>query len=83
MFPSRRRQGARKWTSISSSPNERQPRIAMDDAKLEELARSIRVNGIIQPILVRRRATLSNHRRRTAVARGSARRVAQGPRGDP
>ena len=36
------------------SPNEQQPRLQMDDGKLEELARSIRANGIIQPILVRR-----------------------------
>lgn len=36
------------------SPNEQQPRLQMDDAKLEELAQSIRTNGIIQPILVRR-----------------------------
>lgn len=36
------------------SPNEQQPRIQMDDARLEELSQSIRVNGIIQPILVRR-----------------------------
>jgi ParB family chromosome partitioning protein len=36
------------------SPNEQQPRVQMDDAKLEELAQSIRANGIIQPILVRR-----------------------------
>src|SRR4029434_1834332 len=36
------------------SPNERQPRLTMDDARLEELAQSIKTNGIIQPILVRR-----------------------------
>jgi len=36
------------------SPNDQQPRVQMDDAKLEELAQSIRANGIIQPILVRR-----------------------------
>jgi ParB family transcriptional regulator, chromosome partitioning protein len=36
------------------SPNERQPRLQMDESKLEELAQSIRTNGIIQPILVRR-----------------------------
>jgi ParB family transcriptional regulator, chromosome partitioning protein len=36
------------------SPNEQQPRVQMDDAKLEELADSIRANGIIQPIVVRR-----------------------------
>lgn len=36
------------------SPNEQQPRIHMEDAKLEDLAQSIRANGIIQPIVVRR-----------------------------
>ena len=36
------------------SPNEQQPRLHMDDARLEELAQSIKANGIIQPILVRR-----------------------------
>jgi ParB family chromosome partitioning protein len=35
-------------------PNEFQPRGAMDPAGLEELARSIRSNGVIQPIVVRR-----------------------------
>ena len=35
-------------------PNPRQPRVHIDQAPLEELAQSIRVNGIIQPILVRR-----------------------------
>jgi ParB family chromosome partitioning protein len=36
------------------APSDQQPRIQMDDGKLEELAQSIRANGIIQPILVRR-----------------------------
>ena len=36
------------------SPNEQQPRVQMDDEKLAELAESIRANGIIQPIVVRR-----------------------------
>lgn len=36
------------------SPNDAQPRGQMDDARLEDLARSIRSNGIIQPIIVRR-----------------------------
>jgi ParB family chromosome partitioning protein len=36
------------------APNEQQPRLQMDDGRLEELAQSIRSNGIIQPILVRR-----------------------------
>lgn len=39
------------------SPNEQQPRVQMDDAKLGELAESIRTNGIIQPIVVRRVGT--------------------------
>lgn len=36
------------------SPNERQPRLRMDDARLAELTQSIKANGVIQPILVRR-----------------------------
>jgi ParB family chromosome partitioning protein len=36
------------------APNPRQPRVQMDQAPLDELAQSIRVNGIIQPIVVRR-----------------------------
>jgi ParB family chromosome partitioning protein len=35
-------------------PNRFQPRAQMDDARLEDLARSIRTNGVIQPIVVRR-----------------------------
>jgi ParB family chromosome partitioning protein len=35
-------------------PNQQQPRVQMDDERLEELAQSIKANGIIQPILVRR-----------------------------
>jgi ParB family transcriptional regulator, chromosome partitioning protein len=35
-------------------PNRFQPRTSMDDAKIEELARSIRSHGIIQPIVVRK-----------------------------
>lgn len=35
-------------------PNSFQPRRHMDDASLEELARSIKSNGVIQPIVVRR-----------------------------
>jgi ParB family chromosome partitioning protein len=36
------------------SPNDQQPRLSMDDGKLDELASSIKTNGVIQPILVRR-----------------------------
>jgi ParB family chromosome partitioning protein len=35
-------------------PNPFQPRTAIDDEKIEELARSIRSNGVIQPIVVRK-----------------------------
>lgn len=37
-------------------PSEFQPRLHMDDAALDELARSIRASGVIQPIVVRRMA---------------------------
>jgi len=36
------------------SPNEFQPRAVVDDERLQELAQSIRTNGVIQPIVVRR-----------------------------
>jgi ParB family chromosome partitioning protein len=36
------------------SPNEHQPRHHFEDGRLDELARSIKANGIIQPIVVRR-----------------------------
>ena len=36
------------------TPNDFQPRVLVDDARLQELARSIKANGIIQPIVVRR-----------------------------
>jgi ParB family chromosome partitioning protein len=36
-------------------PNPLQPRQQFDDVKLDELAQSIRVNGLIQPVVVRRR----------------------------
>jgi ParB family transcriptional regulator, chromosome partitioning protein len=35
-------------------PNKFQPRTHMDDERIEELSRSIRANGIIQPIVVRK-----------------------------
>ncbi len=35
-------------------PNRYQPRAHIDDARLDDLARSIRANGVIQPIVVRK-----------------------------
>lgn len=36
------------------TPNPSQPRAHIDEARLEELAQSIRANGVIQPLIVRR-----------------------------
>jgi ParB family chromosome partitioning protein len=36
------------------TPNDFQPRVHVDDARLEELAQSIKANGVIQPIIVRK-----------------------------
>src|SRR5882762_8167704 len=36
------------------APNDFQPRVSADDSRLQELAESIKANGIIQPIVVRR-----------------------------
>ncbi|HXD18788.1 MAG TPA: ParB/RepB/Spo0J family partition protein [Vicinamibacterales bacterium] len=48
------RQGAIEIDIDLIAPNDRQPRAHVDDAKLEELARSIKENGVIQPILVQK-----------------------------
>jgi ParB family chromosome partitioning protein len=39
------------------TPNPFQPRTVMDESKIDELARSIRSNGVIQPIVVRKAGT--------------------------
>src|SRR5262245_23949608 len=36
------------------TPNDFQPRVVVDDARLQDLAQSIKSNGVIQPIVVRR-----------------------------
>jgi len=36
------------------APNPQQPRTHIDESRLEELAQSIRANGVIQPLIVRR-----------------------------
>src|SRR3989442_14853125 len=72
------------------APNEDQPRLQMDDARLEALARSIKANGVIQPILVRRAGDgnriIAAERRWRAARRGGlpkgpvlGRDVAAGP----
>jgi ParB family chromosome partitioning protein len=60
-------------------PNRYQPRGPMDDARLDDLARSIRSNGVIQPIVVRRLdATTAGGRERYQIIAGERRwRAAQ------
>ena len=55
--PAPPRQGPLEVDIDLLAPSDQQPRLAMDDGKLEELAQSIRANGIIQPILVRKTGT--------------------------
>jgi ParB family chromosome partitioning protein len=61
------------------SPNDHQPRLRMDDSKLEELTQSIKANGIIQPILVRRDGQafriIAGERRWRAAQRAGLQRV--------
>lgn len=61
------------------SPNDQQPRMHMDDARLEELTQSIKSNGIIQPILVRREGQgyriIAGERRWRAAQRAGLHRV--------
>lgn len=61
------------------TPNRVQPRTFFDEAKLEELAQSIRENGIVQPILVRRTAggfeLVAGERRWRATQRAGLARI--------
>lgn len=58
MLPKARADGAQGFTLPIEDvhPNRAQPRSRFDDAKLDELAASIREVGILEPILVRKRA---------------------------
>jgi ParB family chromosome partitioning protein len=60
-------------------PNRAQPRLHMDETRLDELARSIKANGVIQPILVRRAGTtyeiIAGERRWRAAQRAGLARV--------
>src|SRR4029453_11423008 len=77
--PEPARQGVVEVDIDLLAPNEHQPRVQMDDAKLEELAQSIRNNGIIQPILVRRTGStyriIAGERRWRAAQRAGLQRV--------
>jgi ParB family chromosome partitioning protein len=59
-------------------PNRFQPRTTMDDTRIEELARSIKSNGVIQPIVVRKAdqgfEIIAGERRWRAPRREDARR---------
>jgi ParB family chromosome partitioning protein len=73
------RQGTTEVDIDLLAPNEQQPRGQLDDARLEDLARSIRANGIIQPILVRRAGTgyriIAGERRWRAAQRAGLHKV--------
>ena len=59
-------------------PNQYQPRGPIDAAKLEELSRSIKANGVIQPIVVRRIESAIGGRDRYQIIAGERRwRAAQ------
>jgi ParB family transcriptional regulator, chromosome partitioning protein len=61
------------------APNPSQPRSDIDEQRLEELAQSIRVNGVLMPILVRRAGTryeiVAGERRWRAAQRAGLLRV--------
>jgi ParB family transcriptional regulator, chromosome partitioning protein len=77
--PESPRHGAMEVDIDLLAPNEQQPRLHMDDVKLEELAASIKANGIIQPILVRRTGEtyriIAGERRWRAAQRAGLHRV--------
>jgi len=61
------------------TPNPYQPRLQIDEARLDELTRSIKANGVIQPILVRRAGSgyhiIAGERRWRAAQRAGLLRV--------
>ena len=68
-----------RQTSICSRRIPYQPRAQTDDARLEELAQSIKENGVIQPIVVRRLGSgyeiIAGERRWRAAQRAGLARV--------
>lgn len=61
------------------APNSYQPRLHLDETKLDELARSIKANGVIQPIVVRKQhggyQIIAGERRWRAAQRAGMTRV--------
>ncbi len=73
-------QGPIQEVAISElSPSPRQPRTKMDQERLEELAESIRAHGILQPLVLRRKAqgyeVIAGERRLRAAAMAGLTRV--------
>jgi ParB family chromosome partitioning protein len=60
-------------------PSLLQPRSIFDDAKLDELAKSISVNGVVQPVLLRRKGTrfelIAGERRWRAAVRAGLTKI--------
>src|SRR5215468_4807808 len=60
-------------------PNPEQPRTRFDEPHLEDLARSIKANGIVQPIVVRRKdgryQIIAGERRWRATQRAGLRKI--------
>ena len=77
--PTPPRQGAIEVDIGLLAPSDHQPRLMLDDDKLGELAESIKANGIIQPILVRRTGStyriIAGERRWRAAQRAGHLRV--------
>ncbi len=68
-------------------PSALQPRMLFDEAKLDELARSITANGVVQPLLVRRKGAryelIAGERRWRAAQRAGLVKVPQRPSDGP
>ena len=60
-------------------PSSLQPRTIFDDAKLDELAKSITANGVVQPVLLRRKGDrfelIAGERRWRAAQRAGLTRI--------
>lgn len=71
----------RELSIESIEPNPYQPRTVMDEAKLDELADSIRMHGVVQPLIVTKRTSgegwwlIAGERRWRAARRAGLRQV--------